>query len=66
MECDMETNFTGDKLSQNLSDKILQCVALSVQLLSCVRLFVTPQTAARQASFPVHHQLPELAQTHVH
>ena len=35
-----------------------------VQLLSCVRLFVTPGTAAHQASlsFP----LPELVQTHVH
>ena len=36
----------------------------SVQLLSPVQLFVTPWTAARQASL-VHHQLPELAQTHV-
>ena len=35
----------------------------SVQLLSCVRLFETPQIAACQA---VQHQLPELAQTHVH
>ena len=31
----------------------------SVQLLRCVRLFATP-------GFPVHHQLPEFAQTHVH
>ena len=37
----------------------------SVQSLSCVRLFVTPWTAARQG-LPVHHQLPELTQTHVH
>ena len=35
----------------------------SVQLLSHVRLFVTPWTAACQAS---HHQLPEFTQTHVH
>ena len=35
----------------------------SVHLLSHVRLFATPWTAAR---LPVHHQLPELAQTHVH
>ena len=34
----------------------------SVQSLSCVQLFVTPWTPG----FPVHHQLPELAQTHVH
>ena len=33
----------------------------SVQLLSLVLLFVTPWTG-----FPVHHQLPELTQTHVH
>ena len=35
----------------------------SVQSLIRVRLFATPCTAARQVS---HHQLPELAQTHVH
>ena len=34
----------------------------SVQSLSHVWLFVTP----RMPSLPVHHQLPELAQTHVH
>ena len=40
----------------------------SVQSLSRVPLCVTPWTAAPQASlsFPVHHQLPELADTHVH
>ena len=36
----------------------------SVQSLSCVQLFATPQIAARQAS--LHHQLPEFTQTHVH
>ena len=36
----------------------------SVQSLSHVRLFATPWTAARQAS--LHHQLLELAQTHIH
>ena len=35
----------------------------SVQSLSRVRLFATSWTAA---GFPVHHQLPELTQTHVH
>ena len=34
----------------------------SVQSLSRVRLFATPWTAG----LLVHHQLPELAQTHVH
>ena len=44
----------------------------AVQLLSPVQLFATPWTAARHASlsitpcFPVHHQLPKPAQTHVH
>ena len=37
----------------------------SVQLLSCVWLFATPWTAAHQASLS-YHQLPKLAQTHVH
>ena len=40
----------------------------SVQSLRCVWLFVTPWTAcfSVHASFSVHHQLLELAQTHVH
>ena len=37
---------------------------LSVQSLSCVKLFATPWTTAHQAS--VHHQLLEFTQTHVH
>ena len=37
----------------------------SVQLFSQVRLFVTPKDCSKPG-FPVHHQLPELAQTHVH
>ena len=36
----------------------------SVQSLSHVPLLATPWTAA--LFFPVHHQIPELAQTHVH
>ena len=38
----------------------------SVQLLSHVQLFATPWTACSTPGFPVHHQLLELAQTHVH
>ena len=34
-------------------------------MLSRVRLLMTPWTAAWQ-DFPVHHQLPEFTQTHVH
>ena len=41
------------------------CTFSSVQSLSCVWLFVTPWTAARQASLS-YHQLPEFTQTHVH
>ena len=36
-----------------------------VQSLSWVRLFVSPMDCS-MPGFPVHHQLPELAQTHVH
>ena len=36
----------------------------SVQSLSHVQLFVTPRTAAHQASLSI--QLPEFTQTHVH
>ena len=36
----------------------------SAQSLSHVQLFVTPWCST--AGFPVHHQLPECAQTHVH
>ena len=38
----------------------------SGQSLSRVWLFATSRTAARQASLPVHHQLPEFTQTCVH
>ena len=39
----------------------------AVQSLSRVRLFATPWTAALSVTnFSVHHQLPKLAQTHVH
>ena len=46
----------------------MKCGVIVVQSLSCVRLSVTPWTAAPCPSpgFPVHHQLPELAQTHAH
>ena len=38
----------------------------SLQSLSCVRLFATPWTTAHKASLPIHHQLTELAKTHVY
>ena len=37
----------------------------SVQSLSCVQLLCNPMDCS-MPGFPVHHQLPELAQTHVH
>ena len=40
-------------------------MGMSVQSLSCVRLFVTSMDYS-MPGFPIHHQLPELAQTHVH
>ena len=44
-------------------DVAIYTLISSVQLLSCVQLFVTPCIAARQASL---YQLPEPTQTHVH
>ena len=44
---------------------ILQSQHSSVQSLSHIWLFMTPWTAACKG-LPVHHQLPEFAQTHVH
>ena len=43
----------------------LSVFSQSVQLLSRVRLFATPMDCSTPG-FPVHHQFPELAQTHVH
>ena len=53
-------------LSQQLCSTCTQLHHGSVQSLSHVQLFVTPWTAARQASLSITNQLPELAQTHVH
>ena len=41
-------------------------MAIVVQLLSHVQLFVNPWNVACPAGFPVLHHLPEFAQTHVH
>ena len=38
----------------------------SVQLLGRVQLFVTPWTDCSMPGLPVHHQLPEFTQTHIH
>ena len=45
--------------------EVLLCTFSSVQSLIRFRLFATPWTAARQ-DLPVHHQLLEFTQTHVH
>ena len=41
-----------------------QCIVAVVQLLSRVRLFAAPQTAARRGSCVLHY-LPEFAHIHV-
>ena len=43
---------------------IMEEIVIVVQSLSCVRLFATLWTAARQASLSL--SLPEFAQTYVH
>jgi len=57
----MSTNREMDK--ENVVH-IYNGIFSSVQSLRHVQLFVTPWTAL--PGFPVHHQLPELAQIHVH
>ena len=58
------TQILGEKLSQTsvfFSNKIS-----SVQLLSCVQLCDPMDCLASMPGLPVHHQLQELTQTHVH
>ena len=56
--------YEGNVLPKNFCLTHLTIRNLSVQSVSCVRLFATPWTAARQAS--LSKQLPELTQTDVH
>ena len=44
----------------------LKEILSSVQSLSCVWLFATPWSACSTSGLPVHHQLPEFIQSHVH
>ena len=57
----------GQQLYQMFWQTKINCIQIfsSAQSLSCVRLLAPPQTAATPG-LPVHHQLLELAQTHVH
>ena len=57
--------ITRSKNLYLLLSLLLSWLSSSVQLLSHVWLFVTPMDCSTPG-FPVHHQLPELAQTHVH
>ena len=57
---DFHTNFGGDS-----NYKFLVLNISSVQSLSRVQLFVT-HGLQHAAGLPVHHQLPEFTQTHVH
>ena len=52
--------------SQELLERIAKLGFSSVHSLSHVRLFATPCMDCSMPGFPVHHQLPELTQTHVH
>ena len=63
----LEKNRTTIKNKQTYKSILVRSVHCfsSVQLLSCVRIFATPWTAAC-LGLPVHHQLPEFTQTHVH
>ena len=54
----LEINTNKSTTFQNLSIS-------SVQSLSCVQLLCNPMDCS-MPGFPVHHQLPEHAQTHVH
>ena len=55
-----------DPLENEIQSELMESVQFcSVQSLSRVRLFVTPIDHST-AGLPVHHQLPEFNQTHVH
>ena len=57
----------GQSIGASASGLVLSMSQFSsVQLLGPICFFVTPWTAARQASLEFHHQLLELTQTHVH
>ena len=49
-------------MEENLIKKYIYIYVSSVQSFSHVQLFVTPWSTG----FPVHHQIPEIIQTHVH
>ena len=53
------------KRMNSMSPEACILPSCSVQLLSCIQFFVTPWTAAPQASLSIT-QLPEPTQTHVH
>ena len=58
------TDPNKEDIDMILEEKSDKCVV--VQLLSRVRFFVIPWTEGSTPGFPVHHQLLELAQTHVY
>ena len=55
----------GQEMFLNLPKDMQLITSSSVQSLSCVQLLATPMDCST-SGFPVHHQLPELAQIHVH
>ena len=69
MEIVTDFILLGSKITADgdCSHEIKRCWLLgssSVELLSCVRLYNAMDCST--SGFPVHHQLPRLAQTHVH
>ena len=55
----------GSFMSTNISEFLYHLYFSSVQSLSRVRLFATPMNRSTPG-LPLHHQLPEFTQTHVH
>ena len=68
-ECKFESTFENHEYNSKCKqiEVDTQYYLNSVQSLSRVRLFTTPwTTGSNTGHIPIHHQLPELTQTHVH
>ena len=68
--------ITGSAITREFQKNIYFCIIAYAKAFDCVSsvqlsisgllIFATPWTEAGQELAPVHHQLPELTQTHVH
>ena len=61
----MSCQLGGERHNIKVESCVLFGAFSSVQSLSCVRLFATPMNCS-MPGFPVHHQLWELTQIHIH